>query len=565
MASFQIKRGLEGSLPSNKTDGCIYFCTDTRNIFIDYENVDDGGNKVVLRKQINADDAATLSGSSLSDIMGNINTKLSGKADKGEIPTKLSELTNDSKFLTSYTETDPTVPDWAKAANRPTYTYEEVGADKAGTASSAVSIHNSNQSAHNDIRIAISGVSDELDEVSKTVNTIKEDVDNFFKDADLTAHAKDTLKEIQTYIDTDVEAAAQMAASIANKADSKHDHDGIYYTETEINTKIDAINDSINKKQDELTFDSTPTSNSTKPVTSGGVYTALSGKQATITGGATTIASSNLTASRALVSNSDGKVAVSAVTSTELGYLDGVTSAIQTQINGKAPTAHASTATTYGIGTSSNYGHVKLSDSTSSTSAASAGIAASPKAVKTAYDLAAGKADKSAGIFYIVGTGDTAGTWLGAHDDITKYFDGLTIAYKPSVAGLSGTTTLNINSLGAVTVVRNASTAISTAFPVNSVVLLTYTTDDGTAYFKVADYDSNTKTTTSTTNKTGAKLFLAGATSQGSGKTTYSNQYCYVGADNSLYSYNSTAATAEKVITGTDLANAIGNAIAASY
>ena len=55
-----------------------------------------------------------------------------------------------------------------------------------------------------------------------------------------------------------------------------------------------------------------------------------------ITGGASTIAGDNLTASRALISNSSGKVAVSAVTSTELGYLDGVTSNIQTQLNDKA-------------------------------------------------------------------------------------------------------------------------------------------------------------------------------------------------------------------------------------
>ena len=41
----------------------------------------------------------------------------------------------------------------------------------------------------------------------------------------------------------------------------------------------------------------------------------------------------NLTASRALVSDGNGDVSVSDVTSTELGYLDGVTSAIQTQIN----------------------------------------------------------------------------------------------------------------------------------------------------------------------------------------------------------------------------------------
>lgn len=65
----------------------------------------------------------------------------------------------------------------------------------------------------------------------------------------------------------------------------------------------------------------------------------VAGKQATITGGATTITSSNLTANRALISNGSGKVAVSAVTSTELGYLDGVTSAIQTQLNSKVPTS----------------------------------------------------------------------------------------------------------------------------------------------------------------------------------------------------------------------------------
>jgi hypothetical protein len=64
--------------------------------------------------------------------------------------------------------------------------------------------------------------------------------------------------------------------------------------------------------------------------------TKLDSKQATISGGATTITSSDLTASRALISNSSGKVAVSDVTSTELGYLAGVTSNVQTQLNAKA-------------------------------------------------------------------------------------------------------------------------------------------------------------------------------------------------------------------------------------
>lgn len=76
------------------------------------------------------------------------------------------------------------------------------------------------------------------------------------------------------------------------------------------------------------------TSDLGKPISTA-TQTALNGKQATITGGASTITSSNLTVNRALVSNASGKVAVSAVTATELGYLDGVTSNIQTQLNNK--------------------------------------------------------------------------------------------------------------------------------------------------------------------------------------------------------------------------------------
>ena len=49
----------------------------------------------------------------------------------------------------------------------------------------------------------------------------------------------------------------------------------------------------------------------------------------------------DLTASRALVSDANGDVSVSAVTSTEIGYVDGVTSNIQTQLDTKASTGKA--------------------------------------------------------------------------------------------------------------------------------------------------------------------------------------------------------------------------------
>lgn len=69
------------------------------------------------------------------------------------------------------------------------------------------------------------------------------------------------------------------------------------------------------------------------------IQTQITAKQATITGAATTITGSDLTASRAVISNASGKVAVSSVTDTELGYVSGVTSAIQTQLGAKAPLA----------------------------------------------------------------------------------------------------------------------------------------------------------------------------------------------------------------------------------
>ena len=115
------------------------------------------------------------------------------KANTSDIPTKVGDLTNDKGYITSYTETDPTVPSWAKASTKPSYTKSEVGlgnvdnvkqysasnpppypvtkvnnktgevtlsasdvgADASGTASSAISSHNSNSSAHGDIRSAI--------------------------------------------------------------------------------------------------------------------------------------------------------------------------------------------------------------------------------------------------------------------------------------------------------------------------------------------------------------------------------------------------------------------------
>ena len=127
-----------------------------------------------------------------------------------------------------------------------------------------------------------------------------------------------------------------------------------------------------------------------------GLDDALEGKQGAITGGASTITEDNLTASRALVSNSSGKVAASAVTATELGYLDGVTSAIQTQLNGKAASSHgthvtysttapaaAGTASAGSAATVARSDHVHPAQTTVSGNAGSATKLATARTIRT--------------------------------------------------------------------------------------------------------------------------------------------------------------------------------------
>ena len=108
---------------------------------------------------------------------------------------------------------------------------------------------------------------------------------------------------------------------------------------TDIATNTEDIADLKTDKQDKIT-DSTlssladtttvssvsATDKTNKTFTLSALWNYIKGK---ITGGASTILTSNLTASRALVSNTNGKVGVSDVTSTELGKLSGVTNTLK--------------------------------------------------------------------------------------------------------------------------------------------------------------------------------------------------------------------------------------------
>ena len=125
-----------------------------------------------------------------------------------------------------------------------------------------------------------------------------------------------------------------------------------------------------------------PATGSTALITSGAVATAVNGKYTKPSGGipASDIASgvvpSAYTSNPAMNGDADPGSSGSWAKGDHVHPSDTT----------KAPNNHRSSATTYGVGNGSYYGHVKLSDATDGTSGVSGGIAATPAAVKAAYD-----------------------------------------------------------------------------------------------------------------------------------------------------------------------------------
>ena len=295
-----------------------------------------------------------------------------------------------------------------------------------------------------------------------------------------------------------------LQSTLDGKAASSHTHSisqisGLHHThsisqisglQTELDSKLESVSLSdlgVTATAAELNYVDGVTSN---------IQTQLNEKQATITGGASTIVTSNLTESRALISDASGKVTVSPVTSTELGYLDGVTSSVQTQLNNKVSLVDGVLTLS---GNSSTGNVIKLSNE---------GVQDLNIISDVRNNIVLKKSNSAS--LSITEDGILLG-FEGSPDTILLDTSGETkriYSNKSDIRIVSGMNWL--------TIPFNGSNAT-----VNDSIILTE--DNYTDYISITD----TKNTTGTSNST-SKLYLAGGTSQSSaGVVTYSNSSVY--------------------------------------
>ena len=204
-------------------------------------------------------------------------------------------------------------------------------------------------------------------------------------------------------------------------APKSHTHDDRYYTETEINTKLSDMQGEINDA-----FDGYNTELQGEITRAGNAEAAL---QTAIDNEVTRATAAEAQALTDAKSYADAKVAAVLDSAPEtlntlnelaaaLGDDPNFATTIAGQIGEKAPTSHASSATTYGVSSASNYGHAKASGTTpkvagtaavgSETSSFARGDHVHP--AQTSVSGNAGTATKFASAQSVALTGDVTGS-----------------------------------------------------------------------------------------------------------------------------------------------------------
>ena len=246
--------------------------------------------------------------------------------NKPTIPTKTSDLTNDSNFITN------TVNDLTNYyLKSETYTQSEVNNLIGQIKTISIEVVDTLPTTGEDNKIYLvpkEGSTGDVYNEYIWVNNAWELIGS--TQVDLTGYAT------QDWVNNQIKnfLTESQVTEIVNNSLTNYYTKTETYSKTEVNNLLDNKADTSNipTKTGDLTNNGDGTTGS-KYITNSNFNTELEGKQDKITGGATTIVTDDLTVNRALVSNANGKVAVSNTTSTELGYLSGARSNLQNQID----------------------------------------------------------------------------------------------------------------------------------------------------------------------------------------------------------------------------------------
>ena len=293
-------------------------------------------------------DVVIPTGGNVDSVNGKTGVVVLSAADVGAlpnttvIPDKTSQLDNDSGYIT-----DSALTDYAKKTEIPTKT-SELTNDSGYITANDVPVKSVDGVTGDVVTNAVKTTAQTLTDAQKQQARTNIGAGTSSFDGDYNSLTnKPTIPTKTSQLDNDShyitanEAPVQSVNTKTGAVVLTQDDvgDGTTYVRTH-NDFTDALKTQINTNKDNIAMaegdiDGLQTDVGTLKTNVTSLQTALTGKQDVIVGAASTITEDNLATDRALVSNSSGKVAVSNVTSTELGYLDGVTSNVQTQLDKK--------------------------------------------------------------------------------------------------------------------------------------------------------------------------------------------------------------------------------------
>lgn len=163
-----------------------------------------------------------------SNFSGNY-ADLSGKPTIPTVPSNVSAFTNDAGYITDYTESDPTVPSWAKAPSKPSYSKSDVGLGN---------VENVKQySANNPPPYPVTSVNGKTGAVTVDVPTVPTNVSAFTNDAGYLTHHQDISGKLDA---SELPAAIEDALAQAKASGEFDGKDGTNATITGATATVDA-------------------------------------------------------------------------------------------------------------------------------------------------------------------------------------------------------------------------------------------------------------------------------------------------------------------------------------